>query len=888
MIDYHGEFVNQKGDTVSVRIMVSSDAERDIEIGGEDSGVSFDEDPVEVRSEMNDTFDHLLRHSATIRLLARDFQSALFVTDCRKAVVRISRGGNCVFAGFLAPRTYQQPFNEVEDSLELNCIDTLAALQYARYGDVGKAGVSYAALKASVDQVTMASLVTGILQGIMSGVVAAGETVNYWYDGSKAIDSQNAHSHSILNDILVNELLFLGDSEDDTWQQDQVLEEVLRYLNLHIVQEGLTYYIFSWETVKDNQNISWRDLVSGATATTSRKTVDISLDIAEDTNTTISMGDVYNHLELTCDVKSVTEVVESPLDDGAVLPCYTSKQKYMTEYSSDGEGERAYNAFRAMVMGERTTYANSRITDWYVQVMKNIRWTFPMGGNGSDLVDLYCQDNQHEEQLPNWLSEHAGAALLSIGSIEMKANEDDDSPTSKVTMENQLVISVNGNDDDSESGHYPQGSDILSNMPYAEYKGQVSGGTFSPVDEETTNYIVISGRIVLNPLMKMTHDYPTLRSWSEQVWAQEVFHHTVPSRDNEDGRYYTRQYWQAETPRNQVTWDATRKTGFVPYTGKGPEQYEFKYSDTGDNTDRLSKVSVLACMLVIGDQCVVETGTQGQPGDFHWQKYKERSECQSDDEYYQQCFYIGFNPKIGDKLVGTEFDIQNTIDYTMGVDAEGIAIPIRKSDGVSGRVTFKILGPVANVQFNEITRRHPSFWRHTKWSENEVLLLSHVSSIVIKRFEMNVYSDNGLTNSDGESDIVYVSDTDESFVNKKDDLEFKITSALTAAECHDLGVATGVALSSPLKVSNRLGVETIYDRVQGVEAKAEQFYVDSYYREWHEPRVEMEQTLTDGEETGLFLHYRHPALSDKEFFVEGITRNLMEGCAYMKLKEIEK
>lgn len=27
-----------------------------------------------------------------------------------------------------------------------------------------------------------------------------------------------------------------------------------------------------------------------------------------------------------------------------------------------------------------------------------------------------------------------------------------------------------------------------------------------------------------------------------------VWHQTVPSRNNGDGRYYTRQYWQAETP----------------------------------------------------------------------------------------------------------------------------------------------------------------------------------------------------------------------------------------------------------------------------------------------------------------------------------------------------
>lgn len=187
-----------------------------------------------------------------------------------------------------------------------------------------------------------------------------------------------------------------------------------------------------------------------------------------------------------------------------------------------------------------------------------------------------------------------------------------------------------------------------------------------------------------------------------------VWHQTVPSRNNGDGRYYTRQYWQAETPDKEVSWHEGADSGFYPYTGEGPEEYEFKYSAVGDSTDTISKVAVLACMLVIGDKCVVETGTDGQATDFVWQKYKERSECQSDDEYYQQCFTIGFDPKIGDKLVGTEFSIQNNIDYKMGIDAEGIAIPITKGDKISGQVRFMILGPV-NATWDVITRRHPTF-----------------------------------------------------------------------------------------------------------------------------------------------------------------------------------
>ena len=196
-----------------------------------------------------------------------------------------------------------------------------------------------------------------------------------------------------------------------------------------------------------------------------------------------------------------------------------------------------------------------------------------------------------------------------------------------------------------------------------------------------------------------------------------------------------------------------------------------------------------------------------------------------------------------------------------------------------------ILGPV-NTIWGDITRRHPTFFRHTKWTTNAIPLLAHVSNILVKQFEVKVYSDNGLVNNTGDNDIIYMSDTLEKFTNKKDDLEFKINSALTTAEYQSLGVASTVNMSTPMNTVADEGLLSIYDYGKAIQAKPEQLYVDSYYTEYHEPRVLMEQKLTDDDSIGLFNHYRHPAIG-KSFFVQGISRNLMEGYAALTLKEIE-
>ena len=914
----HGSFLSQQGDTITVHIVTGNDRTQTIEIGTEKADVYFSDDPAEIENEVNDTFDVLLRNSAKIRLLCGNLITNLFSTSCRDAVVNIYKNDTCIFAGFIEPQTLSQPYNDRWDELELNCIDALSALQYSKYKNVGALGVIYAFVKAEAAQRSFYDIATEILQGVTEGLdILGNQNIKFWYDGSKAVDAQTANRYQVLRQLSISDLLFMGDDESDVWQQDEVLEELLKYLNLHIVQDGFNFYIFSWESVKATPDkIIWHDIVANSTKTTAQQAVTIALANVADCDTTISIGDVYNQLLLTAKVEDIESVIESPLDDDLLVSPYINKQKYLTEYSSDGEGKTAYNAFYAMTHDQKTTYGAGAITDWYVQVMRNKQWTFPMKGNTEiDIVDYFGGEGTNQHALPDWLGQAPGAAIMALGSVKMNTANDDNSPTSKVNMTNYLVVSVNGNGvDNDENKTYPSVADIQKNIPYAVYTGNKAGGVFSPSDDKTTNYIVLSGKVILNPIMRQTNTYTNLhnKEWHSglPMGLKEneiyVWHQTVPSRNNGDGRYYTRQYWQAETPDKEVSWHEGADSGFYPYTGEGPEEYEFKYSAVGDSTDKISKVAILACMLVIGDKCVVEKTPDNDQGDtdengnpipytnapedayknFMWKEFKERSECQSDDEYYQQSFTIGFDPNIGDKLIGQEYNLQKTFSYKLGIDAEGIAIPIRKKDKISGRVRFMILGPV-NAMWDEYTRRHPTFFRHTKWGSSSVPLLAHVSSILIKSFEVKVYSDNGLiSNGNDDNDIIYMSDTKETFVNKKDDLEFKINSALTATECAQLGVSNTVKLSTPLNISTGDGVLEVYDRNGNVKAKPEQIYVDSYYTEYHKPRIVMEQKLRDIDNVvSLFNHYRHEALN-KEFFVQGIGRNLIEGRADLTLKEI--
>lgn len=883
---FYGSFLTQLGETVTVHIVTENSRAVEVEIGDEKGDVFFTTNPVEINSSVNDTFDHLLRSQATIRLLVRDFIPDFFCTSCMDAVVNIYKGDKCVFAGFIEPQTYSQGYNEVYDELEISCIDVLSALQYSKYRNAGGFGVLYEEVRANAEQLSFGDIIRGIMNDVCASIdIANAGGVQMYYDGSKALTT-DSDRYSIFNQLALSELLFLGDEVDSVWQQDKVLESILKYLNLHIVQDGLQFYIFSWETVKGAASILWRELITGDIKTTERSTVEIALLNVAAKDTSISVGEVFNQILLTCKIESVETIIKSPLDDNTLVSPYTKRQKYMTEFSSDGEGIRAQNAFYAMTHDEETDYDGGAITDWYLQVMNNPEWIFPEAGSGVNLIEKYCQNNTDQQLLPNRMPMESCTAIVSLGKVDAKTDKNDNAPVSKIDMTNYLVVSVNGNGKDDEQTTYPTETSLKNNIPCAIYNGSTTGAIYSPSDEQVTNYIVISGKVILNPIMDFTDSYKELHT--HKVWGVMDYlnwSRTVPSRTNSDGRYYTQKYYKADTPASEPVWDETTDRGLVPFTETGPELYEFKYSAVGDGTDQISKVAVLACMLIIGDHCAVEVGNQGQISDFEWRKYKTRAQCSSDDEYYQQCFTIGFDPKIGDKLIGTEFNLQNNIDYEVGIDVEGMAIPIHKDDKLSGPVKFIILGPVNSI-WGDITRRHPTFFRHTKWSENSVPLLAHVSNIFIKALEVKIYSDNGLVNNTGGNDIIYMSDTHETFVNRKDGIEFEINSALTLAECQQLDVSDTVKLSTPLDLSTGYGLLSLYDYTKQQQAKPEKLYVDSYYTEYHKPRILMTQKLYDRDDTvSLFNLYRHPAMANKLFYVQGISRNLIEGYAELTIKE---
>ena len=219
----------------------------------------------------------------------------------------------------------------------------------------------------------------------------------------------------------------------------------------------------------------------------------------------------------------------------------------------------------------------------------------------------------------------------------------------------------------------------------------------------------------------------------------------------------------------------------------------------------------------------------------------------------------------------------------MNLDCEGTAIPIKKSDNLSGAVIFRILGPV-NTIWNEISRRHPSFWRHTSWSDSWRFLLSHTQNIILSDFECKIVTDNGLNELDNDKDLIYMSDETDRFINKKDDITFKFITQLSSSEAAAKGISAASNLNAVIDMQTSSPLSSIYNKTTQETAKPEEHYVDAYYREYSEPKIKMETTLHN---TNInYKNIYHSTVLNRDFYIIGETYDVRMDNKTITMKEV--
>ncbi len=749
--------------------------------------VMFDPDPVIINTDRQDLTKRIIISQATINLVSnQNMTDYLFAYTNRSIPVTISNGSNVCFFGYVDPLQFNQGYAYTWEPVQVTATDPLGALEQLNVGDL-----------TGIDSNT-----TITSWGLMMAIFAAAgiTSVN---------DTINPTVKSAMQETNIKLSIFFGETEDDWMNLYDTLTEICKYFNLYVA-----YY-------NNAANVS-------CTINESAVAHNISSfkDAAADSSTSISVDDTYSQVTITAEIDPVEDIVVGYDNDDYLHSQYNNMDKYMTEYISEGEGRTAYDAFFDLITKGETNYDKGYCIDNFCWVMKNNAWDF-----GSD--SYITQGYTDQRDVLTYLKNNSGkGAIIGFGRGN-KLDKKDDSPTASVPLTNYLVISVNGTYDNSDAGGEAMKNMIRNANPVCTYKG-LSAPILSPSDPTVINYIVISGNILLNPLQplsgpkwdseadKLTNtiqdciDAKENKSWPETP----VWHHTVPISENEDGEYY-----------QQVWHKGVGIQGFLDNSKN--QRFEYKYDSPGSSVDTISKLPILACELKVGDKYCVELLNEGQDGvgKFVW---LTESECNS--KGIPPVFTIGINPKPDDKIVGQSFSIQNNVNYMLGINKTGTAIPIKASDKLAGEISFKILGPY-NTVWNEISKHtHHSwiFFEKTTWSSTQYYILQYIQSIMISNFKIETVSDNGLINekaTNADNDLVYASDMNPAYVEKLEE-DLKICTPLTIEECKEYGVKYQISNSYIYKTDN----SPFYGFAVGDSfTKPEECLVDYYYKEYCTP-----------------------------------------------------
>ena len=902
-----GTFLDINDTPIEVVIENKSIATSNIVIGcaGDDSNVFFADDPLSVDEDYDSTFDVMVQKSGQLTLLTKgdtNLVGILFANNQHNVTITVNKGGDCVFYGFVEPNVYSQDYAEEYTQLDINFTDFLSTLQYGKLSDAS----TYNEAKQAASTLSFKDYIAAM------GFFDIG---NVYFDKSSKVSDTGKDT---LSGIGVSGSLFFGDTEDDEWTFEDILKEILQYLNLHIIQIGKDFYIFDWSTLTQSRETNEKDTMDFLCLNDGsvqplyfpKKSYRITKPDYASNDTQISVDEVYNQIQVKCDLKNLETIVESPLDSEKLVSLYPKRFLYCTEYAVKKKNNNPILAisvddFNNIIHNQSVDNDNAHKYDWYMRPLLNNSWKFYLNKsvNNDTIESIYPKvfvDGQGSVyswpwRVSDYLKQNALTPCMfnmayidtlgkNISDNEVKNDFDDNS--------NYLYISINGNGDDTEAGHKPSDNDIKAHSGMIEYQPSNSAVILSPTDDKSTNYLVFSGKISLQPLTQDSigkgtkGDFINYGTLMKDAGGRAKSCYAIGFKGGNGDKHGEEEIneWYQYTRKWYNNDGYFYNNSLSPYVQeRSPWKYKYNYTSSGDSTDKYMKLPILECEMTVGDKRLIETNIdQYGKSTFKWVKIGE--EPIGIDNEPITTFSLGVNPKIGDCIIGTEFDLQNTIDPFMNIDGSGTAIPIKASDKLSGKITFKILGPI-NLTWNNVTRRHPSFWRHTKWTENTVFVLAHTENIVLKDFECKIKTSSDIIMNKTDNDLIYMSDETKKYIKKNDSTEMKINTLLTTQEAYKLGVSNSVNLSTAIDMSTSMPLKTISKKSIG---KPEQLYVDAYWNEYNKQRMLIDVTFktTDFGDTfgGRFRPIKFNYF-DSGFYPISTNINYKNDQTTMKLKE---
>lgn len=844
-----------------------------------DDTIKWGDEPVVISSEYDNDTRMYIKH-CTISLLTTRLITSLFTDDDRGVHVTVKKANTSeyYFDGYVEPATYNQDYESSKNYLEVNCVDYLGTLANHKY----KESIGYEEGKHIASTVSLATILRNILP---QGLILAPRWL-YYNDGS-------ATQKDLLKNIRFSEYLAYGDDEDSWMTEQDMLANIMLYLNTKICTVLDAYMIFSplMQTTPGSYNLYNLESEASITAiVTNVSNVDTSFYAGDDMQ--ITYNDIIKKQYTICDLTTINENKIELMDSDDIISDWINFNTLL--YTADKDGKN--------------------ITHYGISICKNDKWKLRYVDNQwqsisspepyhiGDYTTLTEYDDNglainQNKVIQTICKNRLAPMMVQIGSesinryVDVNEMGNQDYSVRSISGDNSILIPFNGTQQDSNYGAGTGMELTTDNIARAmlneggmiEYIGNTDMSVLRPDNEKYDNYIVIDGSVTFLPVLQQLEGLANGQWWSDVVcdengtivYCRDYKNHSATECANIAGatitqwrgkgrsgttktvRTYDDEYPQFFNSKQQLN-DESAYTPMLDYDGYISSYLPTVYNTTTYDgvkfriTNYIKNVPVLVCQMKIGNKYLVEVKRNSSPTSFET-KFLWLTQQEAYSRYNiptdKLTFCITISPGNDANFFGTDYSFTtNDIDINY-IGENGLAIPIKSTDNLQGNLEFRIIKPFY------FTPRYgtwqPAIYNnhlYTNWEYEHpgvTSLSEFISAILIKNINISVVT--GLQYQDTvDSDKDTIIHNNEANTAYEEDMDFTYTSRLTWDEYMSKKINTDPAYNYPL-VPDKNGilqyVRTVQDRVGNRTKYLEDMFIEDIINANDTPKRTIDVTM---------------------------------------------
>ena len=393
--NYVGYFKSMDGASYTVK-MITDNSSSDWGILNMDAEAPF----IVSYNVSNTPFEPLRTSTATISVVHNKYLDELYSPYAKGTSVEVYRtnkdkADDCVWCGYLVPKTYNQGYSSHYETIELEAADCISVLQYIDYELLNEGGC-----------VTFKEIIDRILDET--------HITTYYWPHSK----QSLYGFITPSDLGIFEKNFFENDTEDPWNLQDVMFEMCQYLGVTLLQWGDALYFVDYTALSQGDDRyymytkSQTRTVQGSDAYISNA-IQMSSELSRGNDADISFEPIFNKVCVKDNFYNVEELIPNVFDDA-----------YLTN-----RGGEFYTAHKITVPSPAKAQYVSNIRKtrddvWKSEETADDKYTYFMRLFDHKYFESYYEEYPYSDFTPGTMSEptdligRLGATIVDLAAVD--------------------------------------------------------------------------------------------------------------------------------------------------------------------------------------------------------------------------------------------------------------------------------------------------------------------------------------------------------------------------------------------------------------------------------------------------------------------------------------